>query len=358
MRIMHIVNHIRECGNGVTNVVIDLACSQAKEGHQVLVIAAHGDYQKLLEIHGVKYSEMEHTGLKKNPIKLIKAARQYRKILREFQPDIVHAHQTSGMMLAKLFQVGLGYSLVSTVHCEFEKGTGVMGWANRVIAVSHAVAQSMLQRGVPHQNVKIVPNGTLGSPRNRPLAQYSQAPLQHPAITTVAGMFERKGIAELIEAFAQIAENFSDAHLYLVGDGPDRTKFEMQAQKTPVAHRIHFEGFQSEPQRYLLATDIFVLASHRDPCPLVISEAREAGCAIVASDVDGIPEALDGGQAGLLVPPADSHALATTLEILLGDLDMIDRWKERAQHNLKRLTTARVNEETLAVYSELISPKL
>ena len=50
-------------------------------------------------------------------------------------------------------------------------------------------------------------------------------------------------------------------------------------------NRIHFEGFQAEPQRYMLATDIFVLASHCESFGLVLTEAREAGCAIIASDV-------------------------------------------------------------------------
>jgi glycosyltransferase involved in cell wall biosynthesis len=143
-----------------------------------------------------------------------------------------------------------------------------------------------------------------------------------------------------------------------VGNGPDRAIFEAQAQSTPVSDRIHFEGFQPEPQRYLLATDIFVLASHRDPSPLVIPEAREAGCGIIASDVDGISEALDGGQAGLLVPPADSHALATALVKLLSDPNVLHRWKKQAQHNLERLKVARVNEETLTVYGDLTSKEL
>jgi glycosyltransferase involved in cell wall biosynthesis len=166
-------------------------------------------------------------------------------------------------------------------------------------------------------------------------------------------MYRRKGIAELIDAFAQIALDFPGVHLYLVGNGPDRAIFEAQAQSTPVADRIHFEGFQSEPQRYLLATDIFVLASHRDPSPLVIPEAREAGCAIIATDVDGIPEALHGGQAGLLVPPTDSHALAVALVQLLSDPNLLHQWKEQAQHNLEWLTARRVNEETLAVYRKM-----
>jgi glycosyltransferase involved in cell wall biosynthesis len=233
-----------------------------------------------------------------------------------------------------------------------------MGWADRVIAVSKAVAQSMARRGIPQNKLRVVNNGTLGSPRTRQLKEYQPMPLQHPAIATVAGMYQRKGIAELIEAFAQIAAEFPDAHLYLVGNGPDREMFEAQAQSTPVSDRIHFEGFQSEPQRYLLATDIFVLASHRDPSPLVIPEAREAGCAIIASDVDGIPEALDKGQAGILVPPTDSNALGAALKQLLSNSAILHKWKKQAQTNLEWLTVSRVHEETLDVYSELTAEKL
>lgn len=353
MRILHLVNHVREIGNGVTNTVIDLACLQAKSGHKVLVVSAGGEYQELLVSYGVRHLQLEHSGLKRNPIKLIKTTWRYRAIVREFQPDVVHAHQTPGVTLARFFRAGLGYGLVSSVQCVYEKGAKVMGWADRVIVVSDAVAQSVLGLGVPQKKLRIVYNGTLGSPRIRPLEEYLPASLQHPAITTAAGMFHRKGISELIDAFAQIALNFPDAHLYLVGEGPDRPVFEARAQRTSVSDRIHFVDFQPELKRYLLATDIFVLASHRESFPLVIPEAREAGCAIVATAVDGTPESLDGGQAGLLVPPKDSQALAAALAQLLSNPDVLREWKHRSQHNLEWLSLARVNEETLSVYREL-----
>ncbi|BAC88416.1 glycosyltransferase [Gloeobacter violaceus] len=354
MRILHIVNHIRRDGNGVTNVVVDLACLQAEAGNHVLLVAARGEYQELLQAYGVTHVELEHTALKKNPIKFLKAAIHYQRILREFQPDIVHAHMIPGMVLAKLLRIGSKYKLVSTVHSEFQKGAWVMGLADRVIAVSQAVAQAIVLRGFPSHKVTTVLNGTLGSPRMRSLDQYSKANLQHPAITTVAGMAERKGITELIEAFERISKKFPDAHLYLVGDGPDRAKFEAEARKTSAFDRVHFEGFQLEPQKYLLATDIFVLASHREPYGLVISEAREVGCAIVASRVDGIPEALDNGQAGLLVAPRNSEALASALEKLLSDSVSLRYWRGKAKQNLEGLKVARVCGETLAVYHGLL----
>jgi glycosyltransferase involved in cell wall biosynthesis len=354
MRVLHILNHVQEIGNGIVNVAVDLACLQAKAGHEVAVASAGGEYEELMARYGVKHFNLDQT---RTPINLLQAAARYRVIAQEFQPDIVHAHMMTGVVLARALRAGFGYGLVSTVHNEFQRSAVLMGWADRVIAVSKAVAQSMERRGIPQNKLRVVNNGTLGSPRTRQLKEYQPMPLKHPAIATVAGMYKRKGIAELIEAFAQIAVDFPDAHLYLVGNGPDRGMFEVQAQSTAVSDHIHFEGFQSEPQRYLLATDIFILASHRDPSPLVIPEAREAGCAIIASDVDGIPEALDGGQAGFLVPSQDSQALTTALRQLLSDPNVLDRRKDQAKNNLDRLNVSRVNEETLAVYCELTTEK-
>jgi glycosyltransferase involved in cell wall biosynthesis len=351
MHILHILNHVRKTGNGIVNVAVDLACLQAAAGHQVAIASVGGDYEGLLESHGVRHFQLNQL---RQPINLVKAAWHYRAIVKDFQPDVVHAHMLTGLMFAKGLRANFDYGLVSTAHCEFRASEVLMGWADRVIAVSHAVSQSMVKRGVLQKKLRVVTNGTLGSPRTRSLKDYQPMLLEQPAIVTVAGLYERKGIAELIEAFAQVALDFSNAHLYIVGKGPDQAKFEAQAQQTAIAQQIHFEGFQPEPQRYLLASDIFVLASHRDPSPLVIAEAREAGCAIIASDVDGIPEALNEGQAGILVPPGDSSALATALKQLLGNSNLLQTWKDQANQNLEMLTASRVHEQTLAVYRELV----
>ena len=352
MHVLHILNHIQEIGNGIVNVAVDLACLQAKNGHTVGVASAGGEYEALLARYDVKHFKLDQA---RTPSNLINAAWRYRAIVKEFQPDIVHAHMMTGVVLARVLRASFEYALVSTVHNEFQRSAVLMGLADRVIAVSHAVAESMAQRGIPQKKLRVVSNGTLGSVRMGNIKEYLPVELQRPAIATVAGMYERKGIGELIDGFAQIADDFPQAHLYLVGNGPDLGIFKAQAQSTPFADRIHFEGFQPVPQRYLLATDIFVLASHRDPSPLVIPEAREVGCAIIATNVDGIPEALDHGQAGILVAPVDSHALAAAIGQLLSSPEVLKRWKEQAQKNLERLSVMRVNEETQAVYSELIT---
>jgi glycosyltransferase involved in cell wall biosynthesis len=75
--------------------------------------------------------------------------------------------------------------------------------------------------------------------------------------------------------------------------------------------------------------------------------------AIVATEVDGIPEALDNGKAGILVPAQDSHKLAEALIKLLSNPNTLQEWKQRSQENLEWLNVTRVHQETLAVYEEL-----
>ncbi|MEA5569755.1 glycosyltransferase family 4 protein [Calothrix sp. UHCC 0171] len=351
MRIVHILNHVREIGNGIVNVAIDLACLQAKSGNKVAVISGGGEYETLLKSFGVSCYRLNQG---RTPANMLKAAITYREIIEEFQPNIVHAHMMTGVVLASLLRFGYDYELVSTVHNEFQRSAILMGLADRVIAVSQAVAVSMEKRGIPKHKLQVISNGILGTPRFVP-SDCIPEPLQHPAIATVSGIYKRKGIGELLAAFEQISGEFPQAHLYIVGDGPDREYFEAQAKASAAADRIHFEGFQRQPQRYLLSCDIFVMASYHESFGLAIAEARETGCAIIASNVDGIAQTLDGGKAGILVPPKNSQAIASAMSELLSYPDTLQEWKLRAGENLEWLSVNRVHQETLALYRELIT---
>jgi glycosyltransferase involved in cell wall biosynthesis len=107
----------------------------------------------------------------------------------------------------------------------------------------------------------------------------------------------------------------------------------------------------------MLAADVFVLASRRESFGLVLIEARQAGCAIVATDVDGVSEALDCGEAGLLVPVRDVQALASALCRILGDEAERSEWKAKARHGIESYCVQQMANEVNAVYDELVSDK-
>jgi glycosyltransferase involved in cell wall biosynthesis len=351
LRILHVLKDLRNVGNGVTNAAVDMAIIQRELGHTVALASDPGEYQQLLAKYGIEYYELHHGKL---PSFLLRSWFRLRTIVRKFRPQIVHCHLAPGTFLAWSVRLGGRYSLVSHVHNVEERRSLVTVLADGVIAVSDAAAQTMSSRGVPRRKLFVVRNCVVGSARRTGMAGRTRKDLAQPAIVTVAGMNKRKNIDGLIAAFDAIATEFLDAHLYLVGAGADQPLFETQASRSCASDRINFEGFQKDPKPYLESASIFVLASRRESFGLVLHEAREAGAAVVASNVDGIAEALDYGRAGILVPPGDTSSLSNALRLLLSNPSELDKWRKAAKQDIEQHTVRQMGENLVAVYRSLL----
>jgi glycosyltransferase involved in cell wall biosynthesis len=354
VRILHLLNHVDDVGNGIVNASVDLAWYQAERGHEVSFASSGGGFVELLARRGVRHYEVPQRerwrgrpARRFEPLTALRGALTLRRVIAELRPDIVHAHMVTGALLAGAMRGRFGFKLICTVQNEWQRHAALMRVGDAVVAVSEANARALKARGIPASKLHVVPNGSMGSPRLA--GSDGAAPLRHPAITSVAGLFERKGIPELVTAFERLPATLG-AHLYLVGDGPYRTQLEARVRSSPAGDRIHVEGFQRDPGRYLRATDLFVLASRRDPFPLVLAEARAAGCAIIGANVDGIPEALEDGRAGALFPAGDAAALSERMRVLLEDDEERRRLAEAATANLEWLSAGHMADRVLAVY--------
>ncbi len=348
MVIFHILKYAYH-GAGNVYAVIDLACIQAQRGHKVYICSSANDFGELLAQHGVEYIHINQYG---GIAKTVSALFRLHRTLRILKPDIVHAHMMKSTMMAAALRPLLGFGLVTSVHNEFQRSAILMRVGDRVIGVSEAVSRSMIKRGVPRAKMRTVLNGTINSVRRpsplpRPLA------LQRPAIVTVCGMHPRKGVPDLIAAYVNIVAKFPRACLYLVGTGPQQEEYKKMAAESG-KQGIVFLGHLDDPRPVLLASDVFVLASHAEPAGLVLSEAREARCAIVATDVGGIPEMLANGKAGVLVPPRRPDILADAIAKLLEDPASNARMRDSTQIDIDFLTMQRVATETENVYRELL----
>lgn len=353
MRVIHLMNHCR-FGHGNVHAAVDLACAQTARGDAVCIASGHGEFEPLLEANGIAFApiDQEH----RTPPALARAMWRLHRLVRRFRPDILHAHMMSGAVLGALESRIARVPLVTTVHNAFDRHSILMRVGDRVIGVSDAVSDIMVARGVPRAKVRTVLNGTLGAPRRDffPAETYDTA---RPNIGSLGGLHERKGIADLIDAFAIVGAAHPTARLDIFGDGPDRAAYEQRAAALPVHDRIRFWGEVRDTKSALRATDIFALPSHAEPFGLVLTEAREAGCAIVATDVDGVPQVLDYGAAGQLVPPHDPPAMAAAILSLLTDPARLADAKAAAARNLDRWTVDRVAADTDAVYRELVGTR-
>jgi glycosyltransferase involved in cell wall biosynthesis len=315
VKILHLTNHVLEIGNGIVNVAVDLAHGQAREGDQVHFGSEGGQYESLLSSAGVTHHALPIPGAGPRGLASVWALH---RLLREVRPDIVHVHMVKWAVLAKLLAPFHRYATVATVHNVYQGSSRLMGKCDVVVALGRASRNVIEGWGVPPSRIRVVVNAPLSSPRLAPSDAVVPATMESPSIVSVGGLYQRKGFAYLIEAFGRILRERPSASMHLVGEGPDRKMFEDIAARTAPG-RIFFHGFQADPRPFLKGADVVVLASLRESFPLVLLEAREFGRRVVATDVDGNREALDDGQAGFLVAPADADALASgIIEALAG----------------------------------------
>ncbi|MFM0050279.1 glycosyltransferase family 4 protein [Caballeronia grimmiae] len=361
MRIVHLASHAQTIGNGTVNMMVDLACMQARMGQDVVVASSGGGFEPLLRRHGITHIPLQQS---RQPWRVPSMIAGFNRLIDRFDPDIVHAHMMTGALISRFGSMRRRFALVTTVHHELQKSASLVRAGDRMVAVSDAVALTLEERGIGKERLSVVLNGAVGAPRLvcRPMAR--QVRLRHPNVVCIAGLYRRKGIADLLKAFALVRTHSEDQreflpapYLYLIGDGPERSAMEALAAELGIADAVEFTGFVADPRPYLACADVFALASHQDPCPLVIAEAREAGCAIVATRVGGIPDLLDDGAAGVLVPPGDPAQFAAKLRWLLIDSQARGQYAVRATENLERLSVERVAADYMTVYQQTLAER-
>jgi glycosyltransferase involved in cell wall biosynthesis len=133
-----------------------------------------------------------------------------------------------------------------------------------------------------------------------------------PTILWVGRFVPVKDLPTLIGAFSMVLNEFPNADLWLVGEGPLQTRIENQCKRQGVQSNVTFWGFvpNDELDQYYRAADVFVLSSKTENHPIALMEAMSCGRAVIAPDIGWIPKMVNDGADGLLIPPEDPRFLA------------------------------------------------
>jgi glycosyltransferase involved in cell wall biosynthesis len=192
--------------------------------------------------------------------------------------------------------------------------------AARVVAVSRALADEVVELGVERDRVTIVMNGVDGElfrPRDRAAARDELGLPPGPLAVYVGNLKPEKGVLDLGTAWASVLRRIPDATLVVVGDGP--LHGELVAMTRPLGERVRLiprQPLERVPS-YLAAADLLVLPSHHEGTPNVVLEALASGRRVVATAVGGVPDLITSPTLGSLVPAGDPDALADALVIAL-----------------------------------------
>ena len=196
--------------------------------------------------------------------------------------------------------------------------------ADHVVSNSESGAEFILDYGVSPEQVSVIRNGRdideYRSGQSTPeLRQSLGIPTDVPVVGTVGRLIERKGHYDLLEAWPVILDEHPEAHLLIVGEGPERDGLEHMARERRIADSVHLPGTQDNIPDLLDMMDVFVFPSHFEGLPGALLEAMAAGLPIVATPVDGNFELFEDEESGLFVPVRDPDTLASTTCRLLFD---------------------------------------
>lgn len=247
--------------------------------------------------------------------------------------DLVHAHHPiAGLAMKAVFP---DTPLIQTIHSSYERelilnGKIVEGGpehqflisiyrelerkTDRMLTVSGSFRNYMSPYVDHHERIQIIPNG-YDERRFKPIPHENDV----AQLITVCRLVPAKGIDTLLKACAELKKRRVDYVLHIIGDGPIRPELEQMAQDLGIYNETIFYGYTLHPEEFMPFFDIFVLPSRAEAFGSVFAEAALSCLALVGTNVGGIPEQIEDGINGLLVPPEDEVALAEAMEKVIVD---------------------------------------
>jgi glycosyltransferase involved in cell wall biosynthesis len=303
---------------------------------------------------------------------MLRRGLQFVRYVHQARADIVHAHDVYSNIFAAVWARVAGVRVLITSrrwwhslpNWKLRRGSRfAFARANAVLANSPQVARTVMEDGVPENRVWTITNfaddsafGIASDAERRALRLQWGAPNDATVIGCVARMDPVKDHAGLLDAFARVHAKKRNVFLVLVGDGEMRPELESQVNAMDLANVVHFTGELRDGRNYHRGFDISALASRSEGFPNTLVEAMAAGRPVVATAVGGSIDAVAHEKTGLLVPPADSTALAEALLRLVEDEAAREKLGRQAlQRALDQYQAQRVVGSLADMYRELLA---
>jgi colanic acid/amylovoran biosynthesis glycosyltransferase len=278
---------------------------------------------------------------------------EFKSQVREVRPSLIHAHfaldGVTALPLAKYLDVPLvvslhGYDVTSSDeslrtslsgHLYVLRRRQLWDRAHSFVCVSEFIRDKAVEAGFPANKLRVHYTGVNCS-------QFSRSDETRDGnVLFVGRLVQKKGCQFLLDAMVEVIRTVPDTSLTVIGDGPLRSDLESQARRLNIPVRFLGALPTSEVRASMSRASIFCVPSVRadngdsEGFGMVFTEAQAMGTPVVSFSHGGIPEAVEDGQTGLLVPEGDTHALAAAMIRLLRDGALWSSFSERGSARVR-----------------------
>ena len=366
---------------GAQRYVFDLATHLSQERHDILVVSGEpGILIEHLSAANIRTVVIPNLGRDIAFGKDWHSFLKLKEIIQAEKPDILHLNSPKmaglGALAGRISGVPRiivtvhGWYFYEQRHFLWKAAVLFFSWLTTVLAHQTILITqrdlSVAKRFpfIPKSRLKLIPNGinSSSSPLAKDIARLEilkhlgsilpeekLASLKEPIwIGTIAELHQNKDLPTLIRAVAGL-ENHSP--LIIVGDGEEKETLEKLVAELDISHKIVFTGFVANAAALATAFDIFCLSSTKEGLPYTLLEAGLSGCALVGTNVGGIPDIIENKKNGLLVPPKNPNAMRDAIQRMQSDTD----FRKYCQTNIastirQNFSLERMMRETINLY--------
>jgi glycosyltransferase involved in cell wall biosynthesis len=350
---------------GLETHAYTLARSQVKMGHEVRVVTSRsGDFQKRENMEGIEVERVFCPNKKITGWAITSYAAK--PVMRRNAPwaDICHVHTFPSIIPGEVAHKR-GVPLVATIHTSHFLRLAAKGgfWRNYLrsliskpdilLTPSEEIRDVCLSL-VPKARCYAMVNAADTDRFKRTEPSIPQPSESAKMLVVPRRLFEKNGVEYAVRALPFVRRRHN-AHLYLIGDGPERAKLERIAEELQIIPYVHFEGAKPNDKMpgFLNSADVIVIPSLMEATSVAGLEAMACELPIVASNVGGLPEIISS-ETGRLVPPRQPEALAEAISAIL-ELDEAERNEMGAKARKKVVenwSVDRLAEQVLEYYAE------
>lgn len=291
--------------------------------------------------------------------------RKLKRIIQEGRFDIVHVNSGyNDVPYVTRVARGIGSTSIFTVRNSDILGKKVKyygyGKADCIIVCANEHGRILEEMGIKSTTIY---SGVEESLAVDPFKKASIGiPEKATVIGTVANLMPYKGYPYLLEAMAKLVPKFQELWLVAVGGGDTKYEIELRslAKQLSIADRVIFTGFQPSGRQWIPLFDLFVISSIRgEAATIAVLEAMAEGKPVVASAVGGIPELVEDGITGRLVPPESSEALTEAISALLSDREKAFQMGRSGKKRVKQMFSLQREVEKLQnLYIKMTKEKI
>lgn len=289
---------------------------------------------------------------------------KFKKVLRDFHPDLIHSHHRYTTFLLDLFFKGKGVPILHTQRIENQDKRLLFRYGDYMTTVSKDLAQHMISfYGVPKEKVQAVVNAVSLPEPNLEVVESLQKQFPKSKENQLYALFPgridvQKGHIYLIKALSEMEASLRESiKIFIAGDGSLRQEIEHKAKNLKVDSSLVFLGYRKDLAELLAFSDFVLLPSLWEGMPRSVLESFFAGKPALATEIGGTKEVIQHQVNGWLAPSKNPTALRKALEYFIENPEKIREMGERALESSKHYTLDRVLNEYHDLYQKLIKSK-